>query len=107
MWAVLHSQRARVPWRRQISLPVETVGRLLARESLLQLKIGTKENPVDGLTKTVGRVEQESLREFLQRGKRLLARRATCVYTAGRKNLHRVVPIYYLDESMKGCHTVA
>lgn len=55
------------------------------------LKIGTKVNPVDGLTKTVGRNEQESLREFLQSGKLLLAKRATYVYPACKKILDRVV----------------
>ena len=47
------------------------------------LKIGTKNNPVNGLTKKVGLAEQEALRRFLHRG-HLLAKSAVCAYRAKR-----------------------
>jgi len=50
------------------------------------LKIGTKDNPVNGLTKVVGPAEQEALRLFLHHG-HLFAKRAVCVYRVEKEKL--------------------
>ena len=49
---------------------------------MLPCKIGTKINPVNGLTKEVSRDEQEQMRLFLQRGK-LFAARASIYFGRG------------------------
>jgi hypothetical protein len=54
------------------------------------LKIGTKDNPVNALTKTVGPAEQDTLRKFLHRG-HLLAKSAVSKYGVVKNYLSSVV----------------